>query len=343
MPLAALTALALSAAADTLHVPDQYATIQAALDAAQAGDTVLVANGTWTGDGNRNLDFAGKAITLRSAGGADQCTLDAQGTPAQPQRVLVFDNGETRGTRVEGFTITGGDTLPGAIADQFNGGGVQILASAPTISNCIFRDNRCGCWGAAVYAGHGGKPLIENSMFIGNFADDDGGAFFAWNGSSVDVRNSVFIDNGAGTGGGGAIVVLRSGAGQEPSTIFGSTFVGNHANYGSALIAYDTRVQNSIIWGDDTRVSLVSNWTSNLRIDYSDVQGGFDGIGNLNLDPQLINAYLLSSTSPVIDMGDPGAIVKPGELDIENQPRVVNGRIDMGAVERQPNSFKSLK
>src|SRR5437763_1278627 len=62
----------------TLTVPAAFPTIQAALNAAASGDTVLVANGVYSGPGNVNLDFNGKAITLRSAGGRDACVIDCQ-------------------------------------------------------------------------------------------------------------------------------------------------------------------------------------------------------------------------------------------------------------------------
>ncbi len=68
-----------SAFADTLNVPDDFLTIQAAIDAAVDGCEIVVADGTFTGDGNRDLDFGGKAITLRSANGPAACFIDMMG------------------------------------------------------------------------------------------------------------------------------------------------------------------------------------------------------------------------------------------------------------------------
>lgn len=66
--------------AEIIQVPDDVATIQGAIDVAAAGDIVEVADGVWTGEGNYELDFGGKAITVRSASGPENYTIDCDGT-----------------------------------------------------------------------------------------------------------------------------------------------------------------------------------------------------------------------------------------------------------------------
>ncbi len=82
----ALGLAGVSADAATLRVPNQYPTIQAAIDAAGDGDRVMVFNGTYTGAGNTDLDFGGKAITVRSKFGANHCIIDCEGAARASRR-----------------------------------------------------------------------------------------------------------------------------------------------------------------------------------------------------------------------------------------------------------------
>ena len=113
-----------SAFADSLLVPSQYATIQDAIDAAVAGDEVVIADGTYTGVGNRDLDFGGKAITVRSASGDPAlCVIDCQGDDIDPHRGFYFHSSESADSVVEGLTITNGYTTSSSPGGD-DGGGV---------------------------------------------------------------------------------------------------------------------------------------------------------------------------------------------------------------------------
>lgn len=96
-----LLALPPSAWADDIHVPGQYANIQAAIDAAQPGDTVIVADGVHAGDGNHDIGFDGKAITVRSANGPQTCVLNGEGCSAG----FFLSGDEGPASVIEGFAI----------------------------------------------------------------------------------------------------------------------------------------------------------------------------------------------------------------------------------------------
>jgi hypothetical protein len=129
-PVLGTLCLAGVAFADDLHVPADYPTIQAAIDAAQPGDRVLVADGTYSGLGNVDLDLAGKSLIIQSVNGPDFCTIDGVFNPGSNAFLLV--SGEDVLTRIEGFTITNFTTSAG---DE---GAIRLVGSSPIIEDCRF-------------------------------------------------------------------------------------------------------------------------------------------------------------------------------------------------------------
>ena len=123
--------LAQSIEGRTLRVPSQYSTIQAGINAAVNGDTVLVADGTYTGEGNKNLDFGGRAIVVMSENGPDSCVIDCE----RAGRGFYFHSNETRNSVVQGFTIIHGYVSSTPLPSYF-GGGIYCGNSSPTIARC---------------------------------------------------------------------------------------------------------------------------------------------------------------------------------------------------------------
>jgi parallel beta-helix repeat protein len=153
--------LSVPASAEIIHIPAEAPTIQAGIGAAHDGDTVLVADGTYTGDGNRDIDFLGKAITLRSENGPEYCVID--GYPGY-ERIFVFDGGEGHESVLEGFTITGGR---GEIGEEEWGGGIYCEGSSPTIRGNIITGNT-SWYGAGICCWTGSQPIIEGNRISGN-------------------------------------------------------------------------------------------------------------------------------------------------------------------------------
>jgi hypothetical protein len=144
---------------DSIKVPADYSTIQAAINAAVDGDTVLVSDGTYT----EKIDFNGKAITVQSVNGAASTTIDG----GDIFRVVSFLSGELATSVLNGFTITNGYSLYG------DGGGIYCYSSSPTITNCTIIGNSAHD-GGGIYC-YSSSPTITNCDIRNNAPDNVSG------------------------------------------------------------------------------------------------------------------------------------------------------------------------
>ncbi len=119
-------------------------TIQSAIDAAVDGDEVIIYPGTYTGAGNVDLNYNGKAITVRSIAPNDKyvissTVIDCNGTAQSPARGFIFANNEENNSILNGLTITRG-YAPDSNGARL-GGAIYCAAGSPSILNCIFESN----------------------------------------------------------------------------------------------------------------------------------------------------------------------------------------------------------
>lgn len=163
--LVQLLTISTIAAAATIHVPANQPTIQAGINAANNGDTVQVANGTYTGTGNHSIRFRGKAITLKgNSDDPSKVVIDCQGSYDNSHRAVVFKNNETQDSVLDGFTITNVFFMDDAA--------IYIAYPAcPTIVNCVIVNNTSNGIGYGYYGEFEEKPFmrIENCKMIDNF------------------------------------------------------------------------------------------------------------------------------------------------------------------------------
>lgn len=160
--------VSLTAPAATIRVPQNYPTIQQAIDAASNGSVIEVAANTYTGTGNTDLDFRGKRITLRSVSGPDKTIIDCGKPTSGKRRGFYFHQSETADSVLSGFTIRGGrvfgTTLPSdAMHWTYSdsnpiGGGIYCEFSSPTIVNCVITD--CGAELGGGIGCIGGAPAL---------------------------------------------------------------------------------------------------------------------------------------------------------------------------------------
>lgn len=228
------------ALAVTIRVPLQQPTIQAGVNAAVSGDTVLVAPGIYRGDENKRVSFYGRDIKLLTECGPTSTIIDVEGF-AEPDQAFRIEHGETPAAVIDGFTIRNGYLEIGG------GAGMSIGNSSPTVRNCIFVNNWMGSayndvQGGAV-AVENGEPTFTYCSFINNevryFGPPPG---FGANGGAVYCRDSslqftscTFQSNaafGVGySGGGGAVSCVGSSL-----TVDDCSFIENSADLeGGAL------------------------------------------------------------------------------------------------------------
>ena len=148
---------AIVASGTTIQVPADQPTIKAGIDAASQGDTVLVAPGTYTGDGNRDLDFGGTDLVLISEEGAEATVIDCEGSRTDYHRGFEFHTGESEAAVVEGFTIRGGYVG----GSDNGGGGIRCDLGSPTLRDCIITENSAKVCGG-IYCGSGTAPAIQS-------------------------------------------------------------------------------------------------------------------------------------------------------------------------------------
>jgi parallel beta-helix repeat protein len=241
--LAVLFLCGSKACADVLTVgPGGYATIQAAINDANNGDTVLVTPGTY----QENISFLGKAIAVRSADPNNanvvaDTIIDGSNPPdANYGSVVTFNSGEDNNSVLAGFTITGGTgswllvswEYKGLRWNRCGGGVICYDMSAPTISSNLFVDNFAGEGGAVYVYGdpvdgndpsdppEHVSPVITDNVFIDNSAvvehgfappnadypennHGDGGAIVAFQGCDPVIVGNLIQDNEADAYGGG--------------------------------------------------------------------------------------------------------------------------------------------
>jgi hypothetical protein len=227
--------LSILVSANTINVPEDFATIQAAINASSNGDTVLVQPGIYT----ENLNFNNHRIVLASMYILNEDSTLIESTIINGDSagtVITFENGEDSHVRVIGFKITGG--LQGE-----NGGGIACInGSSPTISHNIISQNRTGYNGGGICCENNSNPDINYNMISENIAFSQvrgygGGGISCVNSNPSIIRNTI-IENSAGAGGG--IFCNNSSPLIQYNNIFQNWIIGEteHNNGGGIACLY---------------------------------------------------------------------------------------------------------
>ncbi|MBN1795948.1 MAG: right-handed parallel beta-helix repeat-containing protein [Sedimentisphaerales bacterium] len=261
----------------------QFNTIQGAIDNANNGDVIVLTIGRYTGNGNRDIDFHGKAATVRSIDPNNSSItastiIDCQGSPADAHRGFNFHSGEEPNSIVEGLTVTNaGGSLWGAI--------YCIFDSSPTIRKCIVRNNSMHDHGGGFYCGYGSNPLIIDCIITDNTFTTVGygGAIYLYH-SSPTITNCIMMNNSAVGHGrhGGGICSWGDQDGSSDPVVTNCIIAGNSAGHrGGGLYSY---------WCNPTYINCTV-------IGNNALEGG--GIGSFReANPQVINCIVRDNIAP---------------------------------------------
>jgi len=337
------------------YVPSEYGTIQAAINDCNEGDIVVIEPGTYTGTDNTDLDFNGKAITVRSTKPDNPAVvaatiIDCNGSESEPHGGFYFHTYEDANSVLSGLTITG--------AYGGFGGAIKCYDSSPAIVNCVFVDNSVSGAGAGMH-NHYSNPILINCIFRNNSSDWVGGALRNHTSSPVLI-NCLVTDNSAHYGG-----AMQNENSSSNPTLINCTFTGNTASgWAGGILVRDSIpvISNCIFWGNSdaggTDESAQIHGGSPV-INYSCIQGWTGGLGgtdNIGLNPLFVDLnnedYHLKSeagrwdphseswviddvTSPCIDAGDPAS-----DWTAELWPH--GKSINMGAYGGTPEASMSL-
>ena len=347
--------LSAPASAATLNVPSlQYPTIQSAIDAAQRGDTVQVAAGTY----HENLVWNNTSLSLVGAGAATT-TIDG----GNVSTVLVM-NGVPATALVKGFTFTHGNAGPHWFSA---GGGLRLNASSPTVTGNVFTGNNAGVGGGiyltnsnAMIAGNtisnnvviasGGaikcdesSPTISGNIITNNFSHGDSAGMNVFASYPGPLVVNPLISNNHSThtqGGGSAIMMWLSGL-----TVINSTITANIGGGISDLEAWTNQlvITNSIVSGNTGALDVGDNHLygafSGAVVSYSNIgtnSYASPGPGVISADPQFVNVlagdFHLQATSPSVNTGSNAAVPAFATTDLDGNARML-GTVDMGAYE----------
>ena len=292
-------------------------------------DDLLV--GTW-GIYYENVDFDDKSITLESENPNDWGVVAAtiidgqyntQGTYFE-KCAVHFGSGS--GSRLGGFTV----------AEAVTGGIACVDLSSAYISKCVIRDND---WDG-IYLDNSSADISRciirdngssgSDDFYGIYCDDAAT-------TGIKITNNWICGNGTGHAASG--IYLKSGWEQVlEDVVIRHNTIADNAGYGIQTSGIPD-INNSIIWGNGSGSFPYTDYT----VTYSCVEGTplYSGTGNITSDPCFVDGvnddYHLTWDSNCVDWGDPNFVEDANETDIDGNPRVMGGRVDMGADEDYPH------
>ena len=344
-----------------------YPTIQRAVNAAVEGDTVLLSDGLFYGEGNRDVLVEGKNLTIRSENGRDRCVIDC----GRRGRAFAFVGPDvTSETLLYGITIVRGNVAERPDGDDWGGGVVTRSGSLPTIEDCAFLSCSAEAGGGLFYAENIALPVpgvIRDCHFAFNFVDLTGGGLLTTN-AVVDrctivnntarlraggisasartvVRDSLIAENQIlqGSSNGGGVSIFASDC-----ALANCTIVDNHGpiSGGGVFVRAGTspEISNCIVWGNSAVAfgdQIFLEQFSAPTINSCTVEQGLGGIQSGDAVAPIIT--LLSDEDPLFqNVGEQNYRLMPGSPSIDGGDPAFVADINEGDLDLFPRVAGAL-
>lgn len=239
------------------------------------------------------------------------------------------------------------------------GGGISVgWESDPVIRYNIIEDNEAFLSGGGIYVSANAQATIYGNVIRNNTSSGPGGgggitlwSLTIWYGKFSYLFDNLIINNraiysGSAPGGGGIF------SNHDTSRIYNNTIVGNEASQGGGLYVGTASflpplVTNSIFWDNTAptgpQIYADPLYGSTVTVTYCDVEGGYSGTGNIDVDPLFSDAaagdFHLTWGSLCKNAGDNSILGTLIEEDFEGDPRIWDGTVDIGADEFHPHLY----
>ncbi len=266
----------------TIHVPAHWATVGEAVESALTGDTVLVDDGIYSGDGNRNITVYGKNFVLMSQNGPEATIIDCGGSESEYHYFLFLSDSLSENSgRLEGFTVRN--------AYGENRGALYLNNAELAVSHCRFENNYSTGNGGAIDI-QGGSAHLEFCLFDDNHAVI-GGAI-ACDAGIVDAVNCTFVANSAESSGGALYAESAAPSMTNCILAFGT---------GGGAVSLGSGAKSAVLACTDIFGNVGGDWTG-------DIAGQLGVNGNISSDPMMCDTangdYRLDGVSPCAEMNN---------------------------------------